>query len=56
MEYIPGLQGVPATQSSISFLDGQKGLLTYRGYPIVDLAQHSTFEETAWLLINGELP
>ncbi|ANJ67239.1 citrate synthase [Halothiobacillus diazotrophicus] len=56
MEYIPGLQGVPATQSSISFLDGQKGLLTYRGYPIVDLARHSTFEETSWLLINGELP
>lgn len=56
MDYIPGLQGVPATQSSISFLDGQKGLLTYRGYPIVDLARQSTFEETAWLLINGALP
>lgn len=56
MEYIPGLQGVPAAQSRISFLDGQEGLLTYRGYPIVDLAQHSTFEEVSWVLINGELP
>ncbi|WP_407275744.1 citrate synthase [Halothiobacillus sp. DCM-1] len=54
--YIPGLQGIPATQSRISFLDGQEGLLTYRGYRIVDLARHSTFEETAWVLINGELP
>ncbi len=54
--YIPGLQGVPATQSRISFLDGQAGLLTYRGYRIVDLARQSTFEETAWVLINGELP
>jgi citrate synthase len=54
--YVPGLKGVPATESGISFLDGQVGLLTYRGYPIVDLARHSTFEETAWVLINGELP
>ncbi|MFW6342942.1 MAG: citrate/2-methylcitrate synthase, partial [Halothiobacillaceae bacterium] len=56
MEYIPGLQGVPATQSSISYLDGQRGLLTYRGYRIVDLARFSSFEETAWTLLNGELP
>lgn len=56
LAYIPGLQGVPATQSRISFLDGQEGLLTYRGYRIVDLARQSTFEETAWVLINGELP
>jgi len=56
MEYIPGLQGVPATKSSISYLDGQQGILTYRGYHIVDLARHSTFEETAWILLNGDLP
>ncbi len=55
-EYLPGLQGVPATQSNISYLDGQKGLLTYRGYRIVDLAQHSNFEETALLLLDGKLP
>ncbi len=55
-QYVPGLQGVPATRSAISDLDGQKGILTYRGYKIVDLARHSTFEETAYLLIHGELP
>lgn len=54
--YVPGLKGVPATESGISYLDGQVGLLTYRGYPIVELARHSAFEETAWVLINGELP
>ena len=56
LAYIPGLQGVPATRSAISFLDGQKGILTYRGYPIVELARHSSFEETCFLLLNGELP
>ncbi len=54
--YIPGLQNVPATRSAISFLDGQQGILTYRGYPIVELAKHSSFEETCFLLLNGELP
>ncbi len=54
--YIPGLQNVPATRSAISFLDGQKGILTYRGYPIVELAKQSSFEETCFLLLNGELP
>ncbi len=54
--YVPGLKGVPATESAISFLDGQVGLLTYRGFPIVDLARFSSFEETAWILINGGLP
>ena len=56
LAYIPGLQNVPATRSAISFLDGQKGILTYRGYPIVELARHSSFEETCYLLLNGELP
>ena len=55
-EYLPGLQGVPATQSNISFLDGQKGILTYRGYWIKELAEHSTFEETCLLLLDGRLP
>lgn len=55
-EYLPGLEGVPATQSNISDLDGVKGLLTYRGYRIVDLARHSTFEETTLLLLDGRLP
>lgn len=55
-EYLPGLAGVPATKSNISFLDGEKGLLAYRGYRIEDLAQHSSFEETSLLLLKGELP
>ena len=55
-EYRAGLEGVPATQSSISFVDGQKGILEYRGIPIQDLAEKSTFLETAYLLIWQELP
>jgi citrate synthase len=55
-EYQAGLEGVPATKSNISYLDGKQGILTYRGYPIVDLAENSTFEETAYLLLDGELP
>jgi citrate synthase len=42
--------------SSITFIDGEKGILRYRGYPIEELAEHSTFIETAYLLIFGELP
>jgi len=55
-EYLPGLAGVPATKSNISDIDGEKGLLSYRGYPIEQLAEHSSFEETALLLLDGELP
>lgn len=55
-EYLPGLAGVPATKSNISDIDGEKGLLSYRGYSINELAQHSTFEETALLLLDGQLP
>ncbi|WP_254956117.1 MULTISPECIES: citrate synthase [unclassified Cyanobium] len=52
----PGLEGVPATQSAICDIEGQRGLLTYRGYPIEQLANQSSFLETAYLLIWGELP
>ncbi|MFK0729591.1 MAG: citrate synthase [Gloeotrichia echinulata GP01] len=55
-EYKPGLEGIPAAQSSISYVDGQKGLLEYRGIRIEELAEKSTFLETAYLLIWGELP
>lgn len=55
-EYLPGLAGVPATKSNISDIDGEKGILSYRGYPIEELAEHSTFEETAMLLLDGRLP
>ncbi|MCG6887809.1 MAG: citrate synthase, partial [Proteobacteria bacterium] len=55
-EYLPGLAGVPATKSNISDIDGEKGILAYRGYSIEDLAANSTFEETAMLLMDGRLP
>ena len=55
-EYLPGLAGVPATKSNISDINGEKGILSYRGYPIQQLAEHSTFEETALLLLDGDLP
>lgn len=55
-EYLPGLAGVPATKSNISDIDGEKGILHYRGYPIEQLAERSSFEETTLLLLDGELP
>jgi citrate synthase len=51
-----GLKGVYFERSSVSHIDGAKGELSYRGYSIHDLAQQSTFEETAYLLIHGDLP
>ncbi len=51
-----GLKGVYFDRSPCTFIDGKAGELRYRGYSIHDLAQHSTFEETAWLLLHGELP
>lgn len=56
MELVPGLHGVPAAESKISYIDGKQGTLVYRGYAIGDLAEQSTFEETAFLLIKGHLP
>ena len=55
-EYKPGLEGIPVTKSSISYVDGQKGILEYRGITIEELAKRSSFLETAYLLIWGELP
>lgn len=55
-EFKPGLEGVPATLSSISYVDGQKGILEYRGIGIEQLAEYSTFLETSYLLIWGKLP
>jgi citrate synthase len=51
-----GLKGVYFDRSPCTFIDGKAGELRYRGYSIHDLAEHSTFEETAWLLLHGELP
>ena len=55
-EYKPGLEGIPATRSSISHVDGTKGILEYRGIRIEELAAKSSFLETAYLLIWGNLP
>jgi citrate synthase len=50
------LSGVVVAESSVSSIDPDAGVLMYRGYDIADLAQHSTYEETAYLLLHGELP
>jgi len=55
-EFRPGLEGIPAAESSISCVDGQQGILEYRGIRIEELAQKSTFLETSYLLIWGKLP
>ncbi len=51
-----GFKNTGATKSSVTFLDGEKGILRYRGYPIEQLAEKADFLEVAYLLINGELP
>jgi citrate synthase len=55
-EFAKGLEGVIACESKIGYIDGQKGWLIYRGIEIGDLAEHSTYEETAYLLLFGKLP
>jgi len=56
MTYDPAFQNTAACRSHITFIDGDKGILEYRGYPIEQLAEHSTFLETAYLILFGELP
>ncbi len=56
MSYDPAYLNTAACKSAISFIDGDRGILRYRGYPIEELAERSTFLETAYLLLNGELP
>ncbi|BAS26088.1 citrate/2-methylcitrate synthase [Limnochorda pilosa] len=51
-----GLEGVVAASSAVSFIDGERSELTYRGYPVPDLARRATFEEVTYLLLEGELP
>ena len=52
----PGYVNTGSCQSAVTFLDGEKGILRYRGYPIEQLAEQSSFLEVAYLLIYGELP
>ena len=54
--YDPGFTSTSSTESNITFIDGDKGVLQYRGYAIGDLAEHSTFLECCYLLLYGELP
>jgi len=54
--YDPGFLNTAACRSAISFIDGDRGILRYRGYPIEQLAEKSSFLETAYLLLQGELP
>src|SRR5512134_3150992 len=54
--YDPGFLSTASCSSAITFIDGDKGILLYRGYPIEQLAQHSDFLETAFLILFGELP
>ncbi|HKA59246.1 MAG TPA: citrate/2-methylcitrate synthase, partial [Gemmatimonadales bacterium] len=56
MLYDPAFMNTAACRSAITFIDGDQGILRYRGYPIEQLAEQSTFLETAYLLLNGELP
>jgi citrate synthase len=56
LEYRPGLADVPAAESAVSFIDGKRARLEYRGIAVETLARESCFEETAWLLLKGDLP
>ncbi len=56
MSYDPGFMNTASCQSRVTFIDGDVGILRYRGYPIEQLAEKSNYLETAYLLVNGELP
>ena len=56
MTYDPGFKNTASTMSTITYIDGDKGILRYRGYPIEQLAEKANFLEVAYLILNGELP
>src|SRR5499427_401873 len=56
MTYDPAFMNTASCQSAITYLDGDKGILRYRGYPIEQLAEKCSFLEVAFLLLNGDLP
>ncbi len=56
LSYDPAFMNTASCKSTITFIDGDKGILRYRGYPIEQLAERSTFLETAYLILHGELP
>ncbi len=56
MTYDPAFMNTASCKSKITFIDGDKGILNYRGYPIAELAEKTTYLETAYLVVHGELP
>ena len=56
MTYDPGFVNTASCKSRVTFIDGEKGILNYRGYAIEDIAEHGSYLETAYLLLRGELP
>ena len=56
LAYDPGFRSTASCKSAITFVDGEQGILLYRGYPIEELAEHSSFTEVVYLLMHGELP
>jgi citrate synthase len=56
LSYDPAYQNTASCRSAITFIDGDQGILRYRGYPIEELARQSSFLDVAWLLLNGDLP
>src|SRR5437879_11706560 len=56
VEFRPGLADVPVAKSAVSFIDGKRARLEYRGIAVETLARESCFEETSWLLLKGSLP
>ena len=56
MSYDPAFMNTASCRSAVTFIDGDRGILRYRGYPIEELAEHCTFLEVAYLLLQGELP
>jgi citrate synthase len=56
LAYDPAFQNTASCRSAITFIDGEKGILRYRGYPIEELASRASFLDVAWLLLRGEMP
>jgi citrate synthase len=56
MTYDPAFMNTASCKSTITYIDGDRGVLEYRGYPIEQLAEQSTYLEVAYLLLHGELP
>ncbi|MGZ6123939.1 MAG: citrate/2-methylcitrate synthase, partial [Myxococcales bacterium] len=56
LSYDPAFLNTASTKSAITFIDGDRGILRYRGYPIEQLAERSSYLEVSYLLLNGELP